>query len=205
MSVQYSLNANRSNRNKIIILVAIFLFPIVLAAYLKFTGWRPAKTMNHGELIQPVIPVNDLEFISISGELFRLSSFQQHWLLVTFGSADCHGSCMNNVYKMRQSHIAQGKHQKRIRRLFISTRGSSVNMKKVFQDYPKMEIAVGPGNAIRKFVRQLNVNNGATEGQLNQIYLIDPLGNYMMVYKADADAGGIRKDLKRLLRVSHIG
>jgi hypothetical protein len=34
---------------------------------------------------------------------------------------------------------------------------------------------------------------------------VDPLGNFMMSYPADADPNGIRKDLARLLRASRIG
>jgi hypothetical protein len=36
-------------------------------------------------------------------------------------------------------------------------------------------------------------------------YIVDPLGNLMMSYPPDADPRGILKDLKRLLRLSHIG
>ena len=38
-----------------------------------------------------------------------------------------------------------------------------------------------------------------------RLYLVDPLGNLMMSYPADAEPGGIIKDLKRLLRYSRIG
>ena len=37
------------------------------------------------------------------------------------------------------------------------------------------------------------------------LYLIDPLGNWMMVYPGPSEYKGILKDIKRLLRVSQIG
>jgi len=37
------------------------------------------------------------------------------------------------------------------------------------------------------------------------VYLIDPLGNLMMSYSADAKAKGMLEDMKRLLRLSSIG
>jgi hypothetical protein len=38
-----------------------------------------------------------------------------------------------------------------------------------------------------------------------RIYLIDPLGNLMMSYAADAPPKGMLEDMKRLLRLSSIG
>jgi len=35
--------------------------------------------------------------------------------------------------------------------------------------------------------------------------VVDPLGNLMMYYPADARPKGILEDMKRLLRLSHIG
>ena len=37
------------------------------------------------------------------------------------------------------------------------------------------------------------------------MYLIDPLGNLMMFYAADAKPKGMLEDMKRLLRLSSIG
>jgi cytochrome oxidase Cu insertion factor (SCO1/SenC/PrrC family) len=39
---------------------------------------------------------------------------------------------------------------------------------------------------------------------IDGIYLIDPLGNIMMYYAADADPNHIRQDLKRLLTWSKL-
>jgi hypothetical protein len=38
-----------------------------------------------------------------------------------------------------------------------------------------------------------------------RVYLIDPLGNLMMSYAADAKPKGMLEDMKRLLRLSQIG
>jgi hypothetical protein len=46
---------------------------------------------------------------------------------------------------------------------------------------------------------------GSPLDNLNRVYLVDPLGNFMMSYPADADPTGMRKDLARLLRISQIG
>ena len=38
-----------------------------------------------------------------------------------------------------------------------------------------------------------------------RVYIVDPLGNLMMYYRPDADAGGLLKDLRKLLKFSRIG
>jgi hypothetical protein len=37
------------------------------------------------------------------------------------------------------------------------------------------------------------------------VYLVDPLGNLMMSYALDARPKGMLEDLKKLLRLSHVG
>jgi hypothetical protein len=39
----------------------------------------------------------------------------------------------------------------------------------------------------------------------HRVYVIDPLGNVMMFYEADARPKGMLEDMKRLLRLSSIG
>jgi cytochrome oxidase Cu insertion factor (SCO1/SenC/PrrC family) len=41
--------------------------------------------------------------------------------------------------------------------------------------------------------------------QSDRIYIIDPAGNLVMSYPADADPSYMKKDIKRLLKVSQIG
>jgi hypothetical protein len=51
-------------------------------------------------------------------------------------------------------------------------------------------------------------SNGAgasSGGQAPRVYLIDPLGNLMMSYAAEAKPKGMLEDMKRLLRLSSIG
>jgi hypothetical protein len=38
-----------------------------------------------------------------------------------------------------------------------------------------------------------------------RVYLVDPFGNLVMSYAADAPARGLLEDLKRLLKLSQIG
>ena len=46
---------------------------------------------------------------------------------------------------------------------------------------------------------------GHNPGAADRVYLIDPLGNLMMCYAVDARPKGMLEDLKKLLRLSHVG
>ena len=50
-----------------------------------------------------------------------------------------------------------------------------------------------------------SVDTPSGNAQAPRVYLIDPLGNLMMSYAADAKAKGMLEDMKRLLRLSSIG
>jgi hypothetical protein len=73
------------------------------------------------------------------------------------------------------------------------------------KDHPGMHVIVGPPEAVTELARQFTLPAGSPLDNLNRIYVVDPLGNFMMSYPADADPNGIRKDLARLLRASRIG
>lgn len=197
--------ATRSNRYKVILIAILFLSPIVLAVYLKSTGWRPAKTKNYGELVIPARPLADVAFTTADGREIRLSQFKHKWLMVTFAADGCTGACENNIYKMRQVHIAQGKHQKRIRRLLVLPANGKQALSLKQKGYPNLVVVTGPAGSIRDFANQVKSADQTAAESTNRIYLIDPLNNLIMSYPQDADAGGIRKDLARLLRVSQIG
>jgi len=194
-----------SNRIKILLVAVIFLAPITAATILKLTGWRPAQTGNYGKLIQPARPLTDLQLRMLDGDRVAISDYQHTWLMVTFARGDCDDFCKSNIYKMRQVHAATGKNYKRVKRLLVLTDKTNRKMLEYFEAYPDMTIVNGPAKAIRNLASQLQTYDGSALDSLNRIYLIDPLGNFMMTYDRNADPGKMRKDLSRLLRVSHIG
>jgi len=66
-------------------------------------------------------------------------------------------------------------------------------------------VITGPGKSLANLDKQFTLSFGSPRSGLNRIYIVDPLGNLMMSYPADADPSKMRKDLSRLLKVSHVG
>ena len=193
-------------RRKILLLATLFALPVVVAYGLYFTGWRPASFGNHGELVQPARPIADVALILLDGKAVRLSELRGKWTLIAFSAAECLRPCESNLVKMRQVIAAQGKEAGRIQSMLIVKDARARDwLNYAIKDYPGMRAVVGPPEAVDVLARQFTLPAGSPLDNLNRIYLVDPLGNLMMSYPADADGNGIRKDLARLLRVSRIG
>ncbi|MBI3547224.1 MAG: SCO family protein [Gammaproteobacteria bacterium] len=193
-------------RRKILLLVLLFALPVLAAYALYFSGWRPASTGNHGELVQPTRPIMDTALNTLDGKPIRFSALQGKWMLITFATAECLKPCEKNLYKVRQVIETQGREAERVRSVLVVTDGKALDwLQYAIKDYPDTQVLAGPTAAVITLARQFNIPAGSPLDNLNRIYLVDPLGNFLMSYPADADATGIRKDLARLLRVSRIG
>lgn len=190
----------------LVLLAALFLGGTVIAFVLLQSGWRPARTKNHGELVQPARPLSDVELTTLDGTQLRLSELKGKWTLVYFGPADCLKPCTDNLYKMRQVTAAQGKEAHRVQRLMVVTDTKALDwLRYTVKDYPGMRVATGPIDAVRRLATEFAVPAGNPLDSLHRVYVVDPLGNLMMSYPADADPRGMHKDLGLLLKASQIG
>ncbi|BAV32732.1 cytochrome C oxidase subunit I [Sulfuricaulis limicola] len=195
-----------ASRRKILLLAALFTLPVIIAYALYFSGWRPASTGNHGELVQPARPIADAALTRLDGGSMRFSELHGKWTLITFSAAECLKPCERNLYVMRQVIAAQGDKAGRVQSMLVVTDPKALDLLRyTVKDYPGMRAIVGPPEAVGALARQFTLSAGSPLDNLNRVYLVDPLGNFMMSYPADADPNGIRKDLARLLRASRIG
>jgi cytochrome oxidase Cu insertion factor (SCO1/SenC/PrrC family) len=193
-------------RRKLLLLAALFVLPMLVAYALYYSGWRPEAVHPHGELVQPARPVADAALVLLDGKPMRFSELRGKWTLVTFSAAECLSSCERNLVKMRQVIAAQGKESERVQSMLIVKDARTRDwLNYAIKDYPGMRIVTGPAEAVAALALEFTLPVGNPLDNLNRVYLVDPLGNLMMSYPADADPTGMRKDLAKLLRVSQIG
>jgi cytochrome oxidase Cu insertion factor (SCO1/SenC/PrrC family) len=189
-------------RRRLVLLFVVFALPVVIAYALYFAGWRPETSGNYGELVQPPRPLPELTLQTLDGKPLALASLRGKWSLVMFASAECPGPCRANLDKIHRVIVAQGKEAERVRPLFVvtDTRANDL-LRYTVQDYPGTLVLTGPPPALRA----LSAHFAPAPDVSNRIYLVDPIGNFMLSWPADADANRMRKDLARLLRVSQVG
>lgn len=196
----------RRARLLLVLLALLFMGGTVLAMVLLQSGWRPTRTKNYGELVQPARPIADVELDMLEAPRMRLSELKGKWTLVYFGPAECLRPCTDNLYKMRQITAAQGKEAHRVRRLMVVTDTTALDgLRDTLAEYPGMRVAIGPRGAVRQLAGEFALPVGGPLDNLHRLYIVDPLGNLMMSYPADADPRGIHKDLGLLLKASQIG
>jgi hypothetical protein len=71
-------------------------------------------------------------------------------------------------------------------------------------EYPELTV-VPVSSAQAGAIAPFFLIEGTAMQQAERVYFVDPLGNLMMYYEADADPGGMLKDLGKLLKYSRIG
>jgi cytochrome oxidase Cu insertion factor (SCO1/SenC/PrrC family) len=192
----------KSNRQNLLLLLAVFALPVVVATLMYVTGWKPSSTANHGELIQPARFIEEVSMQSIDTKPVKFSELRGKWTMVYFDTSECPEECVKQLYNMRQTHISQGKEQDRIQRIFILTDARAVeSLKTKLADYPGMLVWTAERSALNKLTQDFGIEATKTSGQ-GYIYLLDPMGNLMMRYLPGIDPAGMRKDLVRLLKYS---
>lgn len=193
------MNTRNKNRAILLLLTALFVAPLAVA-WLLVDQWRPAGHTHHGELLEPAQPVAYFRLRQSDGSELSEEFLQRRWTLA-YVSDVCERVCRDSLYHMRQLRLAQGKDMGRLQTLFLmSTEPEQEFEAWLAEEHPDLAKGVAD-HASRDFFEQ------AFPGQADGpwIYLIDPLGNLFMRYSTDTDPSGIRKDLKRLLKLSRIG
>lgn len=192
-----------------LIVVSAFVGPVILIK----SGWRPSKTANYGELIQPARPIQDVRLQTLKGQAKKFSDLKGKWTFVYFGSAECSSNsmslkspCERSLYKMRQVRLTQGRYLKRVQTVYIVTDSKTLDLLRfTLKEYPNMQVLTGSSSSIRQLTKQFAWQQTSPLDGDHRVYLIDPLGNLVMMYTGGADPSGMRKDLGRLLRHSKIG
>lgn len=194
----------RRGRWTVIVVVGLFFASFIAAFVLVQSGWRPSGTRNYGELVTPPRPLADVALTDRQGRTVHVEELRGQWTWVYFGPGACPPPCRDNLYKMRQITAAQGPESRRVQQVFVVTDGERVEAD-VLADYPATQVLHGPPAAVRALAGQFELDQGGPLDGLHRLYLVDPLGNLMMSYPANADPSLVNKDLKLLLRASQIG
>lgn len=191
------------SRLVLISLAILFILPLALAWFLYFygTAWQPQARTHHGVLIAPArpLPLDQIQLYTIP-ELspFPLSQLRGRWTLLTIAEHGCSQRCWESLYKMRQTKVLLNKNSERVQKVLITLQAEElIDLEKIQQAYPETWIL--GGGELNQLTAVLEAN------EPNRIFLIDPLGNFLMYYPKTADPEGLFKDLKHLLKLSQIG
>jgi hypothetical protein len=98
---------------------------------------------------------------------------------------------------------ASGADRERVQRVFLARARAATRV--AARAAAGSHHGAGEPPAAAPLTRGILEHAGRGPAAADRVYLIDPLGNLMMSYAADARPKGMLEDLKKLLRLSHVG
>jgi cytochrome oxidase Cu insertion factor (SCO1/SenC/PrrC family) len=194
------LEQQRRGRLMLLCMLIFFVTPIIAVIAMYKMDWRP-KGESIGQLVVPAkLLAMNYAFMSSDGSVVQPDLWKDKWSMVYIAS-NCQAACKEKLHNIRQLHVSLYKEIPRMQRVLITT---SQEVKQLNQDYPDLLILNQPATEITALSDQFNVNSESSM-TADRIYLVDPLGHFMMSYAPATDPALIRKDITRLMRYSWAG
>lgn len=196
----------KPNRRPFLIVLLIFTAPLLAAyaVYFLFPGLRPSGTTNYGQLVHPARPLPALSLQDADGKAADVAVFKGKWDMVYLAPAECAQACQTAVHLSRQVRTSLDRNARRLQRIYLAPDAQSLAAAKAMfaAEHPDLLFladTAAPGSRAADFFQP---------AAPDALYMVDPLGNWFMLYppKPDpiTDFKGIGKDLKKLMNQSQI-
>ena len=200
--------ASPRGRLQLVLLATLFFFPLLISygLYYVFPEFRPSGSTNFGQLINPARPLPPLSLVDEQGKPLDQTGLHGRWTYVVFAddSNACGETCMGDLVMLRQVRLVMNEKRSRVQRVLVLSQPEAVaslaaQLKPEHPDLRVLADVGAPGARLRDFLQPAGAS----------AYLVDPLGNWLLVYQRGTDIQtdfkGIKKDLNKLLRLSRIG
>ena len=180
----------KKSRRSMLLLIAVFALPVILAKFALEQQWFNYGVTNKGELLEQNLTLNALGL--------EQSSFSKHWLMLYTLPAQCDEQCEKVLISLNNTFVALGKDMPRVTPVALTQ-----------AELSEQQIA-----KIRSAKWRIESMPSQTKSLVNdtQVLIVDPLGNVILSHKTPVDAQelpqfgkNILADMKKLLKYSRIG
>lgn len=189
-----------SGRWKMLLIVAACAAPMI-ASYTLYYGIRPTGGATaYSDLIQPTVAMPAVSAQPLDGGAPQmLRSLAGQWLLVVVDSGACAEACESRLFMQRQLREMNGRDRDRIDKLWLVIDDAPVKpaLQQALAATPGMHMLRLPRATVAAWLKP-------APGQAleDHLYIVDPLGEWMMRAPAAADPSKLKRDIHRLLRAS---
>jgi len=205
-SIEQALDSTAGQRTvlgrwKMLAVMLLCAAPII-ASYFTYYVVRPEGRSVYGELINPQRPTPDMpaQFARPGdGDTINLQALKGQWLLVSVADAACEALCEQQLYMQRQLREGLGREKDRLDRVWLISDAAPLP--------ERLTNGLTGATVLRvpeaQLAQWLVPATGHTLAE--HLYVVDPMGNWMMRFPARMDAAGAgkaKRDLERLLRAS---
>ncbi|MEO6624157.1 MAG: hypothetical protein ABIN37_04940 [Burkholderiaceae bacterium] len=187
-----------AGRWKMLAVLLICAAPVI-ASYVTYYLIRPDARRVYGDLVEPQRPLPDLVARALDGRELNLRSLQGQWLLLSVAGAACDMSCERQLYLQRQIREGLGKEKDRLDRVWLIDDTAAIP--------ERLLPALRDATVLRldRLALARWLVPAAQQALPDHLYLVDPLGNWMMRFPATMDlaaAARAKRDIERVLRAS---
>ena len=171
----------------------------VIASYFTYYVIRPEGRSVYGQLIDPLREIPPLMATDRTGAPVGLQTLKGQWLLVAVADAACDALCEQQLYLQRQLREVLGREKDRLDRVWLVSDDAPVP-ERVENGLRGATVLRLPADQIAKWLTP-----EAGHSLAEHLFVVDPMGNFMMRFPARMDTAGAsraKRDLDRLLRAS---
>lgn len=186
-------------RLKMIAVLLVCAAPVI-ASYVTYYVIKPEGRQNFGELINPQRPLPNAKGVDLNGIGINLQTLKGQWLLVSVAGAGCDEACVQNLYLQRQMRESLGKEKDRLDWVWLISDEAPVA--------EPLRIALKGATTLRVPASDIAAWLAPGSGQVlaDHLYLVDPMGNWMLRFPAKLEkvtAAKAKRDIERLLRAAN--
>jgi len=193
-----ALEQRRSGRWKMLLVLLVCAAPVV-ASYFTYFVIRPQARTNYGTLILPTRPLPELGLRRLDGTPVASAALKGQWLLVVVGPSTCDAACDKRLFTQRQLREMLGRESERVDKVWLVTDGGqpAAALRAAAQATPAVTILQADAGAVVQWLAP-----EAGHALEEHLYLVDPMGEWMMRMPAQPEPAKVKRDLDRLLRAS---
>jgi len=182
----------RNGRLMLALVASLLALPFAIAAGLYFGGWKPARTIQHGQLFEPPLALPASGLLTGDGHPLPTADLHGKWLLILAVDGPCDQKCSQRIDEMRRIQVSLNKEMGRLRRVVLSNSAGDPALAAAGRQQPDLLILGAPAGWL-------------AGGNNEPLYIIDPLGRRVIAYPAEVSAREVRTDLDRLLKFAWTG
>jgi hypothetical protein len=184
-----------------LLLVVLACAAPVLASYFTYYVIRPEGRTNYATLIEPAreIPAQ-LPLMDLDGRTVDARSLRGQWLLVVAAPASCDGACEKRLYAQRQLREMTGRERERIDKVWLVTDSAPIRpeLRAALAAPPATRVLRVPAADLAQWLAP-----APGESLDVHLYLVDPMGRWMMRAPPQLEPSRFKRDLDRVLRASN--
>lgn len=188
MTDPVSLRQRNRNRGMLVLVIAVFLGSALVAGMLRFSGWRPAGTRNHGELLDPPADLRAMTPRLHDGGSYGWRGSERVWRIALAPADDCGAPCVELSQQLDTVWQLFGHRADRVQILWIGQPPADAVRNEAWR-------VIEPAPGLLAALPRRDDAAGTP------VYVVDPNGFVILRYPPGFDPAHLRADLGRLLKL----